>query len=99
EDLEPLARRVMTHLKLSQPRDVLRFVYQQPTPVNEIAACAPMMLEAFEREGDNRFVMATLQRAATSLTSLVIQLHHSLDNTELPIVFSGSILSGNNVLS
>lgn len=68
---------LLAHLKLREPPDLERYVYELPEPNTAIAALAPLVHQAAER-GDS-LAQAILHDAGTRLSRLVLAVLRRLD--------------------
>jgi N-acetylglucosamine kinase-like BadF-type ATPase len=92
---EHLARRMLEVLGLARPQDIIAWVYRQPPPIRELAAQAPLVLEAADA-GDPaagnivaRGVMALAGLARLALARAA----------EPELRFCGGLLTADNPLS
>lgn len=94
---DAIARRVTEALALTKPRDVIAWLYRQPPPIKEIAALAPLVLEA--AEAGSVYAAGLVADGAAALASITSAVIRQLDAPDLPVAFAGSLLTSDNPLS
>ena len=93
-----LTCRVLDQLQISQPRQLINWLYHnQAPPVAKIANIGRLTLEEAER-GDWQAIII-LQRASMQLVKLAKRLIERLEFWEAPIAFAGGLLDHRNFLS
>ncbi len=93
-----LTCRVLDHIQISQPRQLIKWLYHnQAPPVAKIANVGRLTLEQAER-GDWQAINI-LQRASIQLVKLAKTLINRLEYRQAPIAFAGGLLDHSNFLS
>lgn len=93
-----LNQKILQHLELSSPRDLIHWLYrsQQP-PVTRVASLAKLIME--EAEAGNWDAINLLQKGVIQLVSTVELMIRRLDYQDAPIAFAGGLLDNDNRLS
>jgi N-acetylglucosamine kinase-like BadF-type ATPase len=86
-----------THLGANDRSGVLARIYQSPTPVADIAACAPLVLRHAQR--GEEVSTGIVQDAAQGLFELIARVTIQSSKCALPVVFSGGLLRQRNALT
>ncbi len=96
---DPMLERIAAHLEVHELTEVLARVYDAPQPVREIAAIAPLVLDA--ASGGERSATKIVQGAALELFEMLKGVVHAagVRNRELPLVFAGGLLERNSLLT
>jgi N-acetylglucosamine kinase-like BadF-type ATPase len=92
-----LYRRVIETLRLSQPKDLIAWLYGGDSKVREVAQLAALVLEEAEN-GDSR-AHEILDTAADNLAQLAHTVIRRLNIQDAKIAFAGGLLSEPNPLS
>lgn len=93
-----LTEGVLAQFGLTEPEQLIEWVYARDTPRNTtIAGLAPLVLQN-AAEGDT-VAADIVQRGALGLSLLVKNILQQLDDSTLPIAFSGSVLTQSPVMS
>lgn len=84
-------------LKLSQPLDVIPWLYQSVNNrAAEVAALAPLVLQLAETDATAGVI---IEEAAAELVAAVSAVRRRLNTAKLPLAFTGSVLREPNALS
>lgn len=93
-----LKQRIMDEFKLTQPSDILAWVYgQKPTPVASVAQLSSVVLDAAQA-GDEQAQMI-ITTAADHLVRVAQTTMRQLNMSETKIAFAGGLLESQNLLS
>jgi glucosamine kinase len=94
EGAGPLRKRVLAHLKLDHPADMIAWVYGEARNP-EIAALAPVVMELVNQD---MMASSIIQRAAGALATHAQTVIQRLKMHDPPIAFTGGLLSQPNPL-
>jgi glucosamine kinase len=88
---------LVAHVGANDRSGILARIYQSPTPIADIAACAPLVLR--HAAHGEELSIGIVQRAAQSLCELIrhITIRHA--KPALPVAFSGGLLRQHNTLT
>jgi glucosamine kinase len=93
-----LKQRIMDELKLTQPSEILAWVYgQKPAPVANVAQLSSFVLEE-AKSGDIQ-AQLIITAAANHLVHLAHTTMQQLDMVEPKVAFAGGLLESQNLLS
>jgi N-acetylmuramic acid 6-phosphate etherase len=96
---EPLAEHLERQLQARDAQEVIARIYGSHAPARELAALAPMVLEAAQR--GERGATKIVQSAALDLFELLRATLRRCDaaDRELPVALAGGLLSNNSLLT
>ncbi len=95
---ESLSRQCLDALGMSQPRDLIHWLYRSDdSPIAQVASMAEVALKAAE-SGDSQ-AMAIIAAAAEHLARQAQLMRARLDWLTAPIAFAGGLLDNDNPLS
>jgi N-acetylglucosamine kinase-like BadF-type ATPase len=95
-EADPLARQVLSVLHLTEPVELIAWLYRQPPPTREVAALAALVLDG-AAQGDP-VALAITERGAAAL-AIITRAAMARVDAEPDIRFCGSLLTANNPLS
>jgi N-acetylglucosamine kinase-like BadF-type ATPase len=85
------------HLGANERAGTLARIYQSPTPVADIAACAALVLR--HADDGEELSLGIVQHAAQSLCELIRRITLRRPTPALPVAFSGGLLRQRNALT
>jgi len=93
-----LNQKILDHLDLSSPKDLIRWLYRtQEPPATRVASLAKFII--VEADQGNWDAINLLQKGAARLASKVQLMIRRLDFPNAPIAFGGGLLDNDNRLS
>ena len=93
-----LHRRCLAELGLSQPRELIAWLYRaEAAPAQQLASLAPFVLR--QAAGGNAEASGIVKSAADHLVRQVKLIQRREEFADVPIAFAGGLLDNDNVLS